>query len=76
MARLPKAPSSVRPQLIWEAMVIGGLERLTHKLRHGDEFSERDLIDMQALDRRLQAFSDALAARVEQARAQGELIDQ
>jgi len=72
---LPKAPSTVRRRLVWETMIIGGLERLTDSLRRGDEFSDGDLKDMQALDMRLNAFSDALAQRVMQANAQGELIE-
>jgi hypothetical protein len=75
MPGLPKAPSTVRRRLVWETMIIGGLERLTDSLRRGDEFSDADLRDMQALDMRLHAFSAALAQRIEQARAQGELIE-
>jgi hypothetical protein len=75
MPGLPKAPSTVRRRLVWETMIIGGLERLTDSLRRGDEFSDADLHDMRALDMRLHAFSAALAQRIEQARAQGELID-
>jgi hypothetical protein len=75
MPGLPKAPSTLRRRLIWEVMIIGGVERLTDSLRRGDEFSDADLRDMQALDMRLSAFSAALAQRVEQARAQGELIE-
>ena len=65
----------MRRRLIWEVMIVGGLERLTDSLRRGDEFSDADLKDMQALDMRLNAFSDALAQRVMQAQAQGELIE-
>lgn len=75
MPGLPKAPSTLRHRLVWETMIIGGLERLTDALRRGDEFSEADLRDMQALNMRLSAFSAALEMRVEQARAQGELIE-
>jgi hypothetical protein len=75
MPGLPKAPSTVRRRLVWEHIFLGGVERLTDSLRRGDEFSDADLRDMQALDMRFHAFSAALAQRVEQARAQGELID-
>lgn len=76
MTGLPKAPSTLRRRLVWETMIIGGVERLTDNLRRGDEFSDADLTDMQSLQRRLSAFSDALNARVESARAQGALIEE
>lgn len=72
---LPKAPSTLRRRLVWETMIVGGIERLTDSLRRGDEFTDADLRDMQSLDRRLGAFSDALASRIAQAAAQGELIE-
>jgi hypothetical protein len=64
MTGLPRVPSTLRRRLVWEHMLLGGLERLTDALRRGDEFLETDLHDMRALDMRLHAFSDALAARV------------
>ena len=72
---LPKAPSSLRRRLVWETMILGGVERMTESLRRGDEFTDGDLHDMQALAMRLSAFNAALAMRIETARAQGELIE-
>ena len=68
MNGLPKAPDKDRPREAWEVMVLSGVERLTHSLRRGDSYSMRALNDMLALQRRLQAFSDALEMRLEQAR--------
>jgi len=64
MAGLPRAKDETRPQDAWMVMVCGGVERLTASLRRGDPFSEKALTDMIALQRRLQAFSDALDARM------------
>ena len=64
MSGLPRAKDETRPQDAFAVMVIGGVERLTYALRRGDPFSERALNDLLALQRRLQAFSDALDARL------------
>jgi hypothetical protein len=64
MTGLTRAKDETRPQDAFTVMVLGGIERLTHALRKGDPFSEKALHDMQALDRRLRAFSDALSARL------------
>lgn len=63
MTTLPRIPSTVRRHLVWEAMVLGGLERLTQRLMGGDEVPEADLRDMLALRQRLRAFDAALTAR-------------
>jgi hypothetical protein len=49
--------------MIWEALILGGIERLTEKLMSGDEIPEADLTDMIALRQRLRAFDNALTAR-------------
>jgi len=64
MTGLPRAKDETRAQDAFGLMVLGGIERLTFSLRRGDPFSEKALNDMMALDRRLGAFSDALAARL------------
>jgi len=75
MTGLPRVPSTLRRRLVWEVMLVGGLERLTDSLRRGDEFSEADLADMNALAMRLDAFRLALEARKQQAAAQEELLE-
>ncbi len=65
---LPRAQDNDRPQDAWSIMVLGGIERLTHSLRRGDAYTMKALNDMLTLQRRLQAFSDALTMRLEQAR--------
>jgi hypothetical protein len=64
MSGLPRAKDETRPRDAWLLLVCGGVERLTESLRRGDPFSEKALSDMTALDRRLGAFSAALAARM------------
>lgn len=64
MTGLPRAKDETRPQDAFTLMVLGGVERMTHALRRGDPFSEKALLDMLALDRRLNAFSDALHSRM------------
>jgi len=63
MTGLRAIQTTTRRRPIWDAMVLGGIERLTRQLMDGVEFSEEDLKDMQELRRRLQAFDRALAAR-------------
>ena len=63
MSGLPRVPSSVRRRLVWEAVILGGLERLTERLMSGDEIPEADLQDMIALRQRLRAFDAALTRR-------------
>lgn len=65
MQGLPRSKTTLPPRDAWAVLVLGGVENLTHALRRGDAFSERALQDMEALQRRLQAFSDALDARKE-----------
>lgn len=65
MTGLPRGKDTTRPQDAWMVMVCGGIEKLTHSLRRGDPFSAKALEDMQAMDRRLNAFRDALASRME-----------
>jgi hypothetical protein len=60
---LPRVQSTVRRRMIWEALILGGIERLTEKLMSGDEIPEADLTDMIALRQRLRAFDNALTAR-------------
>ena len=63
MNGLPRIASSVRRRLVWEAVILGGLERLTERLMSGDEIPEADLQDMIALRQRLRAFDAALTRR-------------
>jgi hypothetical protein len=63
MTGLPRIQTTYRKRPVWDMVLLGGIERLTERLMRGDEFSEEDLKDMQALRRRLQAFSQALDAR-------------
>lgn len=64
MSGLPRSQDTTRPHDAWGLFVLGGVEKMTMALRRGDPFSERALNDMQQLQRRLAAFSDALDARV------------
>ena len=61
---LPRVKDNSRPQDAWTLLVCGGIERLTHALMRGDSFSERALQDMMKMDRRLNAFSNALNDRL------------
>lgn len=63
MTGLPRVQSTVRRRMIWETVILGGVERLTEKLMSGDEIPEADLTDMIALRQRLRAFDSALMAR-------------
>lgn len=63
---LPRAKDETRPQDAFGLMVLSGVERLTTALRRGDPFSPKALADMQQLQRRLAAFTEALDARVVQ----------
>ena len=69
---LPRIQTTYRRKPVWETVLLGGIERLTERLMSGAEFTESDLTDMQALRRRLQAFSNALDARE---RAAGIVMD-
>ena len=64
MAGLPREKDTTRPRDAWATMVCGGVESLTYALRRGDAFTEKALQDMLALSRRLNAFNDALNARL------------
>lgn len=75
MSGLPRVPSNVRRRLVWEAVVLGGLERLTERLMSGDEIPETDLQDMIALRQRLRAFDRALTARETAAGITDEVIE-
>ena len=63
MTGLPRIQTTYRRKPVWETVLLGGIERLTERLMSGAEFTEEDLTDMQALRRRLQAFSNALDVR-------------
>jgi len=71
MSGLARIQVTTRRRMVWDSVLLGGIERLTERLMRGDEFSEEDLKDMQALRRRLQAFSQALDVRE---RAEGIVI--
>ena len=61
---LPRMKDNSRPQDAWTLLVCGGIERLTQSLLRGDAFSERALQDMLKMDRRLNAFHNALNDRL------------
>lgn len=63
MSGLPRIQTTYRRKPVWDMVLLGGIERLTERLMSGAEFTDDDLTDMQALRRRLQAFSNALDAR-------------
>jgi len=63
MTGLPEITSTTRRRPVWDAFVIGGLERLTESLMRGNEVPEADLDDMRKLRSRCEAFSAALSAR-------------
>lgn len=60
---LPRVSSTVRRRMVWEMMILGGVERLTEWLMKGDEVTDADLQDLIALRQRLRAFDAALTAR-------------
>ena len=62
-AGLPRIQTTYRRKPVWDMVLLGGIERLTERLMSGADFTDDDLMDMQALRRRLQAFSNALDAR-------------
>lgn len=64
MPGLPRAKDETRPREAFAIMVLSPVEHMTNALRRGDAFSEQALHDMLALKRRLEAFSDALEARM------------
>jgi len=67
MNGLPKSKDTTRPKDAFYLVMVLGVERMTQALMKGDAVSPSGLQDMQALERRLGAFSRALNARVEQA---------
>lgn len=64
MSGLPRAKDTTRQKDAFTLLILDGVERMTTSLRRGDPFSAKGLDEMQALQRRLKAFSDALEARV------------
>lgn len=64
--KLSRVPSTVSPRPVWSAFVLGGIERLTDGLRRGDEFTEADVRDLQAVVMRLDALKAALEMRIQQ----------
>lgn len=67
MTGLPRVPSSTRRRPVWDAVLLGGIERLTERVMGGDEIPADDLRDLIALRQRLRAFDAALTARERQA---------
>ena len=63
MTGLPEITSTTRRRPVWDAFVIGGLERLTESLMRGNEVPEADLDDLRKLRARCNAFSAALDNR-------------
>lgn len=64
MSGLPRVQDSTRPREAFSLLVLEPVERLTTALRRGDPFSDQALSDMQALNRRLKSFGDALEYRI------------
>lgn len=64
MSGLPRAKDETRPRETFNILFLESIERLTMALRRGDPFTAQGLADMQALDRRLGAFHDALESRL------------
>ena len=64
MSGLPREKDTTKGQDAFSLVLLGGVERMTHSLRRGNPFTEKALNDMLALDRRLNAFSDALHSRL------------
>jgi hypothetical protein len=64
MSGLPKIETQWRPRDTMRLMVFDPIERMTEALRRGDAFSSESLRDMQLMQQRLEAFSDALDARL------------
>ena len=60
---LPRVADASRPHDAFALVVLGGVEKMTWALQRGEPFSAKALADMQALQRRLGAFSRALDAR-------------
>ena len=65
MSGLRRIDDDTRPREAWAIVVLESIERLTTSLRRGHPFSTQAVRDMQALQRRLQAFSEALDYRLE-----------
>jgi hypothetical protein len=64
MNGLPKVETQWRPRDTMRLMVFDPIERMTEALRRGDAFTPESLRDMQLMQQRLEAFSDALDARL------------
>lgn len=64
MTGLPRAKDTTRPREAFSLLVLAPLEHMTTALRRGDPFSGQALADMEALRNRLNAFEDALDARL------------
>lgn len=64
MKGLPRVEDTTPPNDAWDVFVCGGIEKLTYALRRGKSFTPKSVQDMQKLQRRLNAFSDALDARI------------
>lgn len=68
MNGLPRVPSTTRRRrMVWDMVILGGIERLTERLMSGEEIPADDLTDMLAMRMRLRAFDAALSARERQA---------
>ena len=64
MSGLRKVETQWRPRDTMRLLVMEPIERMTDALRRGDAFSAEALRDMQLLQQRLEAFSDALDYRL------------
>lgn len=60
---LHKIPSSRTKRLVWDMVVLGGIERMTEHLYSGAHIDDDCLADMRLLRQRLRAFDHALEQR-------------
>ena len=67
MTGLPRRNDATRPREVFNILVLDPFENLTTALRRGQPFSEQALVEMEHLRNRMQAFSDALDAAIEEA---------
>lgn len=75
MTGLPRAKDTSRPRDLVQIMVFGSIERLTESLRRGDAFDQRSLVELQHLQQRCEAFSDALDGRLRQAFGDADVLE-
>lgn len=60
---LPKIQSTRTKRLVWDMVLLGGIERMTEHLYSGAHIDDDCLADMRLLRQRLRAFDRALEQR-------------